>query len=169
MVWPPAGALTAAAAPAHPRLPRPRSLSAPAEFESPQAPDTTVLVTGATGRVGRILVRKLLLRGYKVRALVRQRDGAAADAIPQSVELVVGDVGDYRSCRAAMNGVDKVICASAARTTITADLLRVEEQGVANLTRAFMVRPLRGGAPQRNAKMLTPSLVCGAPPLSQYT
>ena len=36
------------------------------EFSSPTAQDTTVLVAGATGRVGRILVRKLLLRGYKV-------------------------------------------------------------------------------------------------------
>ena len=36
------------------------------EFSSPEASNTTVLVAGATGRVGRILVRKLLLRGYKV-------------------------------------------------------------------------------------------------------
>lgn len=36
------------------------------EFSSPAATNTTVLVAGATGRVGRILVRKLLLRGYKV-------------------------------------------------------------------------------------------------------
>jgi hypothetical protein len=44
----------------------PCRLVAPAEFESPKAPSTTVLVSGATGRVGRVLVRKLLLRGYKV-------------------------------------------------------------------------------------------------------
>ena len=74
------------------------------EFESPRASDTTVLVTGATGRVGRVLVRKLLLRGYRVRALVRQREGSDAEAIPQSVELVVGDVGDYKACRRAVEG-----------------------------------------------------------------
>ncbi len=33
---------------------------------APKADAATVLVVGATGRVGRILVRKLLLRGYKV-------------------------------------------------------------------------------------------------------
>ena len=38
-----------------------------------------MLVVGATGRVGRILVRKLLLRGYKVRAFVRQSDGAGEE------------------------------------------------------------------------------------------
>lgn len=130
------------------------------EYESPDAPSTTVLVTGATGRVGRVLVRKLLLRGYKVRALVRTRrdggsaagaaspsseadgdsssSGGEAEAFPQSVELVYGDLGDYKACRAAVEGVDKIVCCSGARSTITADLSRVEEQGVANLARAFL-------------------------------
>eukprot|EP00887_Chlorella_sp_A99_P005130 scaffold25.g5130.t1 len=113
-----------------------------AEFESPRAASTTVLVVGATGRVGRVLVRKLLLRGYRVRALVRQRTGeggaGGSDTIPQSVQQVVGDVGDYASCRAAVEGADKVIVCSGARSTITADLDRVENQGVANLARAFL-------------------------------
>lgn len=33
------------------------------EFEAPQAPNTTVLVAGATGRVGRVLVRGPGLQG----------------------------------------------------------------------------------------------------------
>lgn len=37
------------------------------DFTTPNAELTTVLVAGATGRVGRILVRKLQLRGYKVK------------------------------------------------------------------------------------------------------
>lgn len=67
--------------------------------------------------MGRVLVRKLLLRGYTVRALVRQRNEGTevAEAIPQSVELVYGDLGDYKSCREAVKGVDKIICCSAAR------------------------------------------------------
>ena len=32
-------------------------------YETPQAAYTTVLVVGATGRIGKVLVRKLLLRG----------------------------------------------------------------------------------------------------------
>ncbi len=50
------------------RAPRCSTLVDVPEYESPDAPSTTVLVTGATGRVGRVLVRKLLLRGYKVGA-----------------------------------------------------------------------------------------------------
>lgn len=131
-------------------------LDAPETFESPQAPDTTVLVAGATGRVGRVLVRKLLLRGYKVRALVRRRDPSAPppEAIPQSVEVVFGDLGDYKSCRAAVEGVDKVICCAAARTTLLADLSRVDEGGVANLARAF--QDARNAA-ARKAGSLAPS------------
>ena len=49
---------------------------------SAQAVATTVLVLGATGRVGTILVRKLSLRGYTVRALVR--NAAAAEGCAPS-------------------------------------------------------------------------------------
>ncbi len=46
------------------------------DFPAPQAANNTVLVVGATGRVGTILVRKLSLRGYTVRALVRNAQAA---------------------------------------------------------------------------------------------
>jgi hypothetical protein len=46
------------------------------DFEAPKAATNTVLVVGATGRVGTILVRKLSLRGYTVRALVRNAQAA---------------------------------------------------------------------------------------------
>jgi len=74
------------------------------------AASTRVLVIGATGRVGRILTRKLLLRGYKVRALVRKREGMREDleGVPEAVEVVVGDVGETRDCQRAVRGVDKV-------------------------------------------------------------
>lgn len=37
------------------------------EFAIPGAQNTTVLVVGATSRVGRVVVRKLMLRGYNVK------------------------------------------------------------------------------------------------------
>ena len=39
------------------------------EFAIPGAQNTTVLVVGATSRIGRIVVRKLMLRGYTVKVL----------------------------------------------------------------------------------------------------
>lgn len=81
--------------------------------EDADAGDTTVLVVGATGRVGRILIRKLLLRGYKVKALIRLREGIRESkgdiqGLPSAVEVVTGDVGELRHCQKAIKGVDKV-------------------------------------------------------------
>lgn len=108
------------------------------EFTIPNAEFTTVLVVGATGRVGRVLIRKLLLRGYKVKALIRNNDPETIEKLPRAVELVVGDVGDPRTLRAAVEGSNKIVYCARARTTIASDLLRVEQQGVDNLARAFL-------------------------------
>lgn len=53
------------------------------EYETPNARFTTVLVVGAAGRVGRVLVRKLLLRGYtvKVRLFLYFRIGNSPDGV----------------------------------------------------------------------------------------
>ena len=47
------------------------------------------LITGATGHVGTVLVRELLRRGEKVRALVLPGD---AKNLPAGVEYTVGDI-----------------------------------------------------------------------------
>jgi uncharacterized protein YbjT (DUF2867 family) len=62
----------------------------------------TILVTGATGNVGRNVVEQLTARGADVRALVR--DPAKA-SFPAGVDVVQGDLLDDDSLRAAMSGV----------------------------------------------------------------
>lgn len=53
------------------------------------------LVTGATGFTGGYLARKLLERGYSVRALVRNKEAVKArDLAAAGIELIEGDVGD---------------------------------------------------------------------------
>ena len=64
-----------------------------------------VLVTGANGHIGANLVRALLSRGDKVRALIH-RGAAAVDGL--EIEMVRGDVRDPGSIAAAMDGVDSV-------------------------------------------------------------
>lgn len=88
-------------------MPRLQVGGASCDFETPQAKFTTVLVVGVTGRVGRVLVRKLLLRGYTVRALVRSADMEVLTGIPRAVEVVAGDVGDADACKRAIKGCNK--------------------------------------------------------------
>ncbi|KAK8584684.1 hypothetical protein V6N13_138636 [Hibiscus sabdariffa] len=107
------------------------------EFVIPGAQNTTVLVVGATSRIGRVVVRKLMLRGYTVKALVRKADQEVLDMLPRSVEIVIGDVGDPSSLQAAVEGCSKIIYCATARSTITGDLYRVDHQGVSNLTKAL--------------------------------
>ena len=51
-----------------------------------------VLVTGATGNVGSVVVAELLKRGAEVRALIRKPD--ADHKLPASVEVAIGDLLD---------------------------------------------------------------------------
>ncbi|WBQ06285.1 SDR family oxidoreductase [Kribbella sp. CA-293567] len=64
---------------------------------------TTVLVTGATGRVGRHVVQGLLDAGVSVRALVRDPSQAG---LPPDVELAAGDLYDPASVERAATGTD---------------------------------------------------------------
>jgi uncharacterized protein YbjT (DUF2867 family) len=63
----------------------------------------TMLVTGATGTVGRALTDELLGAGASVRALARDQDAAE---LPHNVEVVTGDLADPRSLDDVTTGAD---------------------------------------------------------------
>src|SRR6476661_5391277 len=65
-----------------------------------------VLVTGATGRVGRVVVDQLTDAGVPVRALTHRPE--AAEALPSNVEVVVGDLTVPESLDAVLRGVSVV-------------------------------------------------------------
>ena len=64
----------------------------------------TALVTGATGFVGRRLVRRLLSCGWNVRALVRH--ATSAKLLGPDVVRVHGDITDSAALRRAVAGTD---------------------------------------------------------------
>ncbi|HTH75254.1 MAG TPA: NmrA/HSCARG family protein [Trinickia sp.] len=62
----------------------------------------SILVTGATGAIGSLIVERLAQSGADVKALVRQ---AGKVRFPTGVEEVVGDLTDVPSIRAALSSV----------------------------------------------------------------
>jgi NAD(P)H dehydrogenase (quinone) len=64
-----------------------------------------VLVTGATGYTGRAAVDTALKLGLEVRALVHKEDARAAALRARGVEIIVGDLSNINSVRAALEGV----------------------------------------------------------------
>ena len=70
----------------------------------------TILVTGATGTVGRIVIEQLVKRDADVRALVRDPSKAS---FPASVNVVQGDLLDVDSLRNALAGVSTLFLLNA--------------------------------------------------------
>jgi uncharacterized protein YbjT (DUF2867 family) len=66
-----------------------------------------LLLTGATGTIGRPLLRRLTDNGATVRCLVRDPRRLGADRV--RVQIALGDLGDPLSFRHALRGVDTVV------------------------------------------------------------
>jgi uncharacterized protein YbjT (DUF2867 family) len=67
--------------------------------------DKLVLITGATGRQGGAVVRHMLPKGWKLRALTRNSAGEAAQKLARlGLEVVSGDLEDPASLEKALRG-----------------------------------------------------------------
>lgn len=95
-----------------------------------------VLVTGASGVLGRCVVEELLTSSIPVRALTHRRDvdlPEAAAGIPARLEHVTGDLGTGAGLDAALDGVEAVIhCAGNPK-----DARRVDVEGTRRLVDAL--------------------------------
>jgi len=67
-----------------------------------------LLVLGATGATGRLIVSKAVARGYEVSVLVRSAEKANG---LKGAKLIVGDARDEKALRQALQGRDAVISA----------------------------------------------------------
>jgi UDP-glucose 4-epimerase len=95
-----------------------------------------ILVTGATGKVGSRLAKRLAMRGDRVRAFVRDR-ARAADLPGAGIELVQGDLLDVDSLAAAVRGVDAVVhCAAFFRGATPEQAHSVNDLGTQQLAKA---------------------------------
>src|SRR5208282_2869231 len=67
----------------------------------------TVLVVGATGSIGRLVVDEAIRQGHAVRALVRDPDKARQ--LPTKAQIIIGDVTRPETLPGAVDGIDAVV------------------------------------------------------------
>lgn len=106
----------------------------------------TVLVTGATGFVGRNVVKQLLGAGVSVRALTRK---PATAALPDEVEVIRGDLTDPTTLAPVFEGVDAMYLFpvdATAREVIgmatAAGVRRIVDLSAASVTAGLHVNPV---------------------------
>lgn len=117
------GPLLASSAPPPPPTPAPTAAAQP--FRSLAPSETTVLVTGATGYIGRFVVRELLRRGHRILAVARPRSGVRGRNSPEDVvadlapaRVVFSDVTDPDALLADLSAhgpVHAAVCCLASR------------------------------------------------------
>ncbi len=102
--------------------------------------DFMILITGATGYIGRHLVARLVAQGERPRCLVREMNGAKRILPADKVELVQGATTSPASLDAAVQGVDTIVHAAfltADRKQSTGnEYEKTNVQGTANLIKA---------------------------------
>lgn len=89
-----------------------------------------ILVTGATGKLGRLIVERLIEQRERVRVLTRRPD-VARELFGSSVEVATGDFADRSSLATAVRGIDRLLLLSPISDTLASDQIDVADAFVA--------------------------------------
>jgi NAD(P)H dehydrogenase (quinone) len=112
--------------------------------------EPALLVTGAAGRTGGYAAKLLLERGHRVRALVHSFDDRAAKLRDSGAEVIVGDLQDIDTVRAAVDDVRAayfVYPISPGLLEATATFAQAaEEAGVTAIVNMSQISARRGAA-----------------------
>jgi uncharacterized protein YbjT (DUF2867 family) len=100
-----------------------------------------VLVVGATGSIGRLVVEEALRKGHAVRALVRNQSKAAR--LPPDTQVIVGDVTRPDTLARAVDGVDAIVLTLGSDGAGKAGAESVDYGGVRNVLEALAPRKAR--------------------------
>lgn len=104
-------------------------------------PRLTVLVVGATGSIGRLVVEEGIREGHVVRALVR--GSARARQISSRAQSVVGDVTRPETLSSAVEGVDAIVFTLGSDGQGKVGAENIDYGGVRNVLRALASRKAR--------------------------
>jgi uncharacterized protein YbjT (DUF2867 family) len=100
-----------------------------------------VLVVGATGSIGRLVVDEAIRQGHKVRVLVR--DLRRAGKLPAVAQRVIGDLTLPDTLVAAVDGIDAIVFTHGADGGGRSAAEHVSYGGVRNVFEALRGRPVR--------------------------
>ncbi len=101
----------------------------------------TVLVVGATGSIGRLVVEEAIRQGHAVRALVR--NPGKARQLPPEAQVIIGDVTRPDTLVGAMDGVDAIVFTLGSDGTGKLGAESVDYGGVRNVLSALGSRTAR--------------------------
>ncbi len=108
------------------------------------AAEKCVLVAGATGRAGRLVVQELLKRGYTVKALMVPPFDSPQTSGLTGVEFVEGNLASVAALEKAMEGVQCVISAIGSKKPFSkVENDKIDNMGNQNLARAAKARGLK--------------------------
>lgn len=104
-------------------------------------PRMMVLVVGATGSIGRLVVEEAINQGHAVRALVRTP--GKARRLPPEAQVVAGDVTRPETLLAAVDGVDAIVFTLGSDGAGKTGAENVDYGGVRNILNALGSRSVR--------------------------
>ena len=117
--------------------------------------DMTVLITGATGQFGSVVVESLLAHGLAGQLAVSVRNPARADHLKaQGVDVRQGDFDNPASLASAFAGVDRLLLISATDDNDTR--IRQHKVAVRAAEQRRIRRPRAASAGGRSAKVTAP-------------
>ncbi|MEM3060177.1 MAG: NAD(P)-dependent oxidoreductase [Candidatus Anstonellales archaeon] len=97
----------------------------------------TILVTGASGRIGRVVIKNLIKKKEQVRALVRKKESInslSINSLGEEVEIVYGDITNKRSLIDAVSNVEKIIhLAGSVDFSNQQKMMKINADGTKNL------------------------------------
>ena len=102
----------------------------------------TILVTGASGFVGKEVVKRLLAEGYQVRAFVRKLS-YINELEGMGVEIYFGDIRHFKSFQNAVEGIEIIIHLAAALGVPAGEYMEITVGGVENLIRIVNERSIK--------------------------
>ncbi len=101
-----------------------------------------ILFIGATGMLGKPVIKQLVQAGFQVTAMVRSLE-EAKNVLPKEVQLVQGDLQDKQSIAQALDNQEVVYLNLSIKQTEKRNAFHTETDGLRNLLEVLKTKPVQ--------------------------